>query len=127
MDYKVVLSIVGSLGVGSIIAALVSSYIARRLKRTEITLNTIDKFLDRYDEFQEVIRLLQNPATLQNAQNVRRVIVFGNWLEIVAAFYQRRLVDRQLLKALQFDVQLEDFRNRIQVSGAPFPDTLDKY
>jgi hypothetical protein len=119
--------VAASLGVGSIIAACVSAYIARYLKRTEITLNMIDKFLARSAEFQQIIGLLQNQATLQNAANQLQVIEFGNWLETVATLYQRRLVDRQLLKELQIDVQVVDFRDRVKVLGDPFPNILNNY
>ena len=55
------------------------------------------------------------------------MLVFGNWLETVATFYQRRTVDRQLFKALQIEMRLRDFRDRIKVLDDPFPSMLDTY
>ncbi len=100
--------LLGGLG-GALVATLANIAYQRRRRRTEVTLNLIERFFEVYSDLAQVKSLLQNPPSLQNRDNLNRVLKMGDWYEMVAALCVSNIADRGLLKGLGLDKQMAWF------------------
>ncbi|HZS26493.1 MAG TPA: hypothetical protein VFB76_04625 [Candidatus Angelobacter sp.] len=100
--------IVGAIA-GGVLGAVVSLVVDGRRKRREVSIKIVERMVSEFHDMASVLWLLQNPESLAQPENINRVLVMGNWFDLVAAICSGGYGDANLLESIGVKKQMFDF------------------
>jgi hypothetical protein len=129
MNTLTLVQIVLGLISGGIGGTILTLFFSGRRTRAERTLKIMDTYLANYDLHNHVRYLFRNPDKFQKGDldklkrernKVRKV---GNWFEIFAVLYKRKIIDRKIVNDLELDIEIQEFIDAVKL----YTETFDPY
>lgn len=109
--------IVGLLGLltGGAAGALINSLVTNKRIKTDLTLKILEEYLANFELHNHVKAILNDFEKYKEGQSddqIRernKVIEIGNWFEIYTLLYKKNLINKKLVKELEFNVLVREF------------------
>ncbi len=104
-------------GLGGTILTLL---FATRKAKVDTTLKILDTYFDNYDLRNHVKHLFKNPENFlgedshERARERNRVREVGNWFEIFAILYKRKVIDRKIFNELDLHIEMQEFVDAVK-------------
>lgn len=116
---------------GGLAGAALTALVNRRRARIEGSLKVIEQYFSRFKDLEFVYNLLGNSNSFvsqanPNAEdNLNRVRVLGDWLDIVAMLYVKGHINRAILDDAELTKLIRDFRAYLKDYGPPLNTFLE--